>query len=202
MTRLLLNARIRMNGRAWQVRAGIANATLFAAVVLAATCGRAGLYADSPRPTEYQVKAAYLANFAKFVEWPPGAVTDDKPIPICVLGQDPFGPVLDAALSGESVDRHPLVARRISAMSDVDGCRIVFVSSNETMAGAVVAAAERASVLTVSDMPGFLKQGGMIEFVLDANRVRFEINLAAARTAGLNLSSELLRVAMAVRRTL
>jgi hypothetical protein len=86
-------------------------------------------------------------------------------------------------------------------MSDVDGCRIVFVSSNEAMAGAALAAAERTPILTVSDIPGFLKQGGMIEFVLDANRVRFEINLAAARAAGLNLSSELLRVATAVRRT-
>lgn len=182
-------------------RTSFALATLWAGVVLAATCGRAGLYADSSRPTEYQVKAAYLANFAKFVEWPPGAVTAGNPIPICVVGQDPFGPVLDAAVSGESVDRHPLVARRIGSMSDVDGCRIVFVSSNEAMAGAALAAAERTPILTVSDIPGFLKQGGMIEFVLDANRVRFEINLAAARAAGLNLSSELLRVATAVRRT-
>lgn len=198
MTTVRRNA---MNRAARQVRASIAKATLCAAVVLAATCWRAGLYADSPRPTEYQVKAAYLANFAKFVAWPPGAVTDGNPIPICVAGEDPFGPVLDAAISGERVDHHPLVARRIGAAGDVDGCRIVFVSSNEAMAGAVLAAAERTPILTVSDLPGFLKQGGMIEFVLDANRVRFEINLAAARTAGLNLSSELLRVATVVRKT-
>ncbi|HWD97546.1 MAG TPA: YfiR family protein [Bryobacteraceae bacterium] len=201
MTTVRLNARITMNGAARRVRARVARATVYGTLVLAAIYGRAGLYADSPRPTEYQVKAAYLANFAKFVEWPPGAVTDSNPIPICVVGQDPFGPVLDATVSGESVDRHPLVARRIGSMSDVDGCRIVFVSSSEAMAGAVLAAAERAPILTVSDVPGFLKQGGMIEFVLDANRVRFEINLAAARAAGLNLSSELLRVATAVRRT-
>jgi YfiR/HmsC-like len=147
------------------------------------------------------VKAAYLANFAKFVEWPPGAVTDDSPIPVCVAGQDPFGPALDAALSGESVDRHRLVARRISGMRDVDGCRILFVSSNEGLIDSVLASAERMPILTVSDSPGFLRRGGMIEFVLGANRVRFEINLDAARTAGLNLSSELLRVATSVRRT-
>jgi hypothetical protein len=188
-------------GHSRRICASFAIATLCAAAVLAATFGRAGLYADNSRPTEYQVKAAYLANFAKFVGWPPGAVTDHNPIPICVVGQDPFGPVLDAAVKGERVDHHPLVARRIDAVGDVDECRIVFVSSDETIAGAVVAAAGQTPILTVSDLPGFLKQGGMIEFVLDANRVRFEINLAAARTAGLNLSSELLRVATAVRRT-
>jgi hypothetical protein len=178
----------------------MAVAAACAALMLPVTRGRDGLYADSRRPTEYQVKAAYLANFARFVEWPRGAIADDNPIPVCVVGQDPFGPALDAALSGESVDRHPLVPRRIGGMREVDGCRILFVPSSEALMGSVVPA-ERLPILTVSDAPGFLKRGGMIEFVLDANRVRFKINLAAARTAGLNLSSELLRVAVAVRRT-
>src|SRR6185503_2472570 len=104
------------------------------------------------------------------------------------------------ALSGESVGGHSLVAKRIGGMREVDGCRILFVS-NQTLIDSAALAAERMPILTVSDSPDFLKRGGMIEFVLDSNRVRFEINLAAAKTAGLNLSSELLRVATAVRKT-
>jgi hypothetical protein len=173
---------------------------VYAALMLPTPRGRDGLYADNHRPTEYQVKAAYLANFAKFVEWPPGALPDDNPIPVCVAGQDPFGAALDAALSGESVGGHSLVAKRIGGMREVDGCRILFVS-NQTLIDSAALAAERMPILTVSDSPDFLKRGGMIEFVLDSNRVRFEINLAAAKTAGLNLSSQLLRVATTVRNT-
>ncbi len=157
------------------------------------------LSAESHRPTEYQVKATYLANFARFVEWPPGSITDDNPIPVCVVGQDPFGPALDAALSGENVGGHSLVPRRIAGMREVEGCRILFIPSNDVQLDAVISA-DRMPILTVSDAPGFVNRGGMIEFVLDSNRVRFEINLAAARAAGLNLSSELLRVATAVRK--
>jgi len=86
-------------------------------------------------------------------------------------------------------------------MRDVNGCRVLFVPSNEALIESAVVSAERMPLLTVSDAPDFLKRGGMIKFVLDSNRVRFEINLAAAKTAGLNLSSELLRVATAVRKT-
>jgi hypothetical protein len=201
MTPVQLYARLAIAAVAPHGRARVARATLCAAVALAAVWGGHGLNGDSRRPTEYQVKAAYLANFAKFIEWPPGSITDDHPVPVCIVGQDPFGPVLDAALNGESVDRHPLVPRRISAIRDADGCRILFISASEPVIDSVIASVERMPVLTVSDMPGFLKHGGIIEFVLEANRVRFEINLAAARTAGLNLSSELLRVATGVRRT-
>jgi hypothetical protein len=184
-----------------QFRACVSLAAVWAALMLPNSRGRDRLYADSRRPTEYQVKAAYLANFTKFVEWPPGAITDDDPIPVCVAGQDPFGPALDAAVNGERVGGHPLVARRIGDMRDLDGCRVLFVPSNEALIESAVVSAERMPILTVSDAPDFLKRGGMIEFVLASNRVRFEINLAAARTAGLNLSSELLRVATAVRKT-
>lgn len=182
-------------------RACITVATVWTALMFPNSRGRDHLYADSRRPTEYQVKAAYLANFAKFIEWPPGAISDNSPIPVCVAGQDPFGPALDAAISGESVRGHPLVARRILDMRDLDGCRILFVPSNEALIESAVVSAERMPLLTVSDAPDFLKRGGMIEFVFASNRVRFEINLAAAKTAGLNLGSELLRVATAVRNT-
>lgn len=201
MARAALFPRLVIAALAPHGRARVSGAALFAAAALASLWGGNGLDGDSRRPTEYQVKAAYLANFARFVEWPPGALADDQPIPVCILGQDPFGPVLDAALSGESVERHPLVARRIGAIRNADDCRIIFISSSELVIDSVIASVEGMPILTVSDVPGFLKHGGMIEFVLEANRVRFEINLSTARAAGLNLSSELLRVATAVRRT-
>ncbi len=159
-----------------------------------------GAQAQTAKPTEYQVKAAYLANFVRFIEWPakPGAPADE-PFHVCVLGQDPFGPALDAALAGETLERHPLVPRRVATPRDAVGCRVLFIGADSDVKK-TLAALEKSSVLTVSDLPQFLKRGGMIQFVLEANKVRFEVGLAAAKSAGLILSSELLKVAAAVRR--
>jgi hypothetical protein len=154
---------------------------------------------QTAKPTEYQVKAAYLVNFLKFIEWPASAASvADDPYPVCVLGQDPFGSALDAALAGESVKGHPLVPRRVSKTRDAAGCRVVFLGADSGDIKKTVTALDK-SALTVSDLPQFLKRGGMIQFVLEGNRVRFEVNLAAAKAAGLSLSSELLKVAAAVR---
>ena len=160
------------------------------------------LHAQAPKPTEYEVEAAYLSNFGRFVEWParPGAAND--PFYVCVLGQDYFGPLLDSALKGETIGSAPMAARRISGVEEAAGCRILFIStSKEPQLSATLAALGKLNILTVSDIPGFTRRGGMIQFVLDGNRVRFEINLAAAQRAGLTLSSELLKVAVTVRRT-
>jgi YfiR/HmsC-like len=160
------------------------------------------LKAQVPKPTEYEVQAAYLSNFGRFVEWPVRAGANERdPFYICVLGQDPFGPLLDAALKGETIGGAPMAARRVAGVSDTANCRIVYVNpSKDTPLKSVLATLGNANVLTVSDAAGFTDQGGMIQFVLDGNRVRFEINLAAAQRAGLNLSSQLLKVAVAVRR--
>jgi hypothetical protein len=158
--------------------------------------------AQVAKPTEYQVKAAYLSNFGRFVEWPAAALAQaENAFPICVLGEDPMGASLDAALAGETIDRLPLVARRIGKVGEAAGCRILYVgASEESSLPAIVKALEKTSVLTVSDIPQFTTRGGMIEFAVNNNRVRFEVNLAAARRAGLTLSSELLKLAVAVRR--
>ncbi len=156
--------------------------------------------AQTAKPTEYQVKAAYLANFVHFIEWPAKAgAAADEPFQICVLGPDPFGPALDAALAGETVNHHPLVPRRVVNPREAVSCRVLFISADSDVKKAL-AALDKSSVLTVSDLPQFLKRGGMIQFVLEANKVRFEVGLAAAKSAGLTLSSELLKVAAAVRR--
>jgi hypothetical protein len=159
------------------------------------------LHAQAPKPTEYEVEAAYLSNFGRFVEWPARAGTATDSFHVCVLGQDPFGPLLDAALKGETIGNAPMAAKRISGPEEAGGCRILFVSSSkDSQLNAILAALRTSNILTVADMPGFTRRGGMIQFVLEGNRVRFEINLAAAQRAGLTLSSELLKVAVAIRR--
>jgi hypothetical protein len=159
------------------------------------------LRAQAQKPTEFEVEAAYLSNFGRFVEWPARAGSAADPFYICVLGQDTFGPLLDAALKGETIGAAPMVAKRIAGPEEAAGCRILFVSaSKDTQLNAILTALRTSNILTVGDMPGFTRRGGMIQFVLDGNRVRFEINLAAAQRARLTLSSELLKVAVAIRR--
>ena len=151
------------------------------------------------RPTEYQVKAAYLFNFGKFVKWPASAVSD-KDFAICLLGSDPFRGILQSIVSGERIDGKPATVRHVNSAEDTTGCRIVFVSDSEQgQLGPIMAALRRSPVLTVSDADGFVDHHGIIQFVMDGDRVRFQVNLSAAENAGLVLSSELLKVATAVK---
>lgn len=157
------------------------------------------LRAQTAKPGEYGVKAVYLFNFGKFIEWPASAKKDDS-FAICVLGADPFGSVLDATLAGEAIDNRKLVAKRIASARDAD-CRILFVSSSEApRLKDILASLNKSAILTVSDLPDFTVNGGMIQFVLQGDKVRFEVNLTAAEKADLTLSSQLLKVAQAVRR--
>ncbi len=164
--------------------------------------GTSCLHAQQSKPTEYQVKAAYLYNFGRFVKWPPGLAADKgDSFLVCVLGRDPFGSILDSTLAGEALEGKPVVIRRIAKPQDAADCRILFVSSTEeNHLKEILAAIDQAGVLTVSDIPGFSRRGGMIQFVVEGDRIRFEINLATAESAKLVLSSELLKVAAAVRR--
>lgn len=159
--------------------------------------------AQTSRPTEYQVKAAYLYDFSHFIQWPSQPGNDGKAtFAICVLGKDPFGPILDVALAGAARPDQNLVARRISNLQDALACRILFISvSEQNHLKEVLMAMNKASVLTVSDIPRFSERGGMIEFVLKGDKVRFDVNLASAIDAGLTVSSDLLRVALTVRRS-
>ncbi len=150
----------------------------------------------APAP-EYQLKAVFLFHFAQFVQWPAEALPDSAgPLVIGVFGEDPFGPYLDDAVRGETVQGHPLVVQRYRTVQEIGTCHILFVSPGE--AGryeALRSALGARSVLTVSDAAGFDAKGGMIRFVTERNRIRLRINLAAARDAGLTLSSKLLRAA-------
>ncbi len=143
----------------------------------------AGSFAQQVKAGEYTVKATYLYNFARFVEWP-SAVAQQGPFAICVLGTDPFGETLDATLAGEAKGGKPVVARRVSSPRDSAHCRMLFISASESnRLKDILAAVDKSGVLTVSDMPEFTRRGGMIQFVMEGKRVRFEVNLSTARSA-------------------
>ncbi|HWF39006.1 MAG TPA: YfiR family protein [Candidatus Acidoferrales bacterium] len=157
-------------------------------------------FAQSDSPNEYQVKAAFLFNFAKFVDWPPGTYANaQSPFAICVLGDDPFGHVLENTLAGKSLGAHPVVLRRTKDLAEARRCQVVFVSSSEMHRyGEVVEGVRGARVLLVGETDGFASSGGAIEFTLEGNHVRFAINPEAAQRAGLTLSSKLLMLARIV----
>jgi hypothetical protein len=174
----------------------------FTALALACMLVRAqGVWAQGSKPTDYDVKAVYLYNFGRFVEWPASITPKSDSFTVCVLGHDPFGPALDATLAGETIGGKSVAAKRISNPQEAGSCQIVFLSSSEdSRLNKIVEALDKEVVLTVSDMPQFAQRGGMIQFVLEGKKVRFEVNLTAVQRAGLTLSSELLKVATTVRR--
>jgi hypothetical protein len=161
------------------------------------------LRAQQTKASENEVKAAYLYNFGRFVQWSPGAIAaKGESFPICVFGQDPFGAVLDTILSGESIGGKAVVAKRVSKAHDALDCRVLYISASEdSRLKEILAGLDKAGVLTVSDIPQFSQRGGMIQFVVVANKIRFEVNLTSAQDAGLTLSSDLLKVAVAVRKS-
>lgn len=146
------------------------------------------------------VEAAFIYNFAKFVEWPSQAFDgSDAPLVIGIIGEDPFGPVMEQIVQGKQVDGHPFVIRRVRANDDMRNRQILFISSSE--GGKTKQLLERLKgtpVLTISDARAFAKQGGVIDFVVEQGKVRFEINVNAARRAGLTISSRLLSLAKIV----
>jgi hypothetical protein len=146
---------------------------------------------------EYQVKAVFVFNFSRFVEWPAQAFTaPDEPFVIGVLGDDPFGTRLDEAIKGELINGHPLVVRRFHHIDDIEHCRILFIDRSEsTQLSQVLAALDHHSTLTVSDVDGASEHGVMVQFVTENNRIRLRINVDSARAAGLTISSKLLRPA-------
>lgn len=148
---------------------------------------------------EYAIKAAYLYNFAKFVEWPPGAFpTSDSPLVICIAGENPFGTAL-AALQGKSVESRPVKVLDLPTVTGLDQCNVVFFGRAEQgRFKTVLAKLARLPILTVSDISDFAQAGGMIGLFEAEQRIRFSINITAARQANLKLSSQLLKLATIV----
>lgn len=170
-----------------------------AAVLWCVTAARPA--AQRPTASEYDVKAAYLFSFGRFVQWPPGPQRTASTFDICVIGADPFGPALDHVVEDAQLGGRRVQARRITAPDAAGGCHVLFVADTDAARiDLVLKALAMADVLTVGDSPGFLDHGGMIRFVTQGSRVRFEVNLTATQASGLTLSSDLLRVASVVRR--
>jgi hypothetical protein len=174
---------------------GWASPWLTLGVVLFAGAATAG--AQSGTPVEYRLKAVFLFNFAQFVEWPAEAFPDaGAPLVIGVIGDDPFGPVLDEAVKDEKIGGRPLAIRRFKPADDLTTCHILFISrSEEGHLEQIVARLQGRSILTVSDSDGSAQRGVMIRFFTENRKIRLKINLEAARAARLVLSSKLLRPA-------
>jgi hypothetical protein len=158
---------------------------------------------STSKPTEYQVKAAYLYNFARFVTWPAtAAASPENTVAMCVLGDGSFATLLETTGASLMIDGKRTIVRRLPTAEAAGTCSVLFISASARLPPDQVSAAiHQRGVLTVSDLPEFTRRGGIIQFVIEGSRIRFEVNLAAADQAGLTLSSELLKVARAVRRT-
>jgi hypothetical protein len=151
---------------------------------------------------EYELKAAFVFNFIKFTEWPADESNkSDEPFVIGVLGKDPFGGALDRVIDGETIHNRKIVVRRFARMDDLAAnSQILFISaSEEHNLGAVVKLLDGQAVLTISEIANFTERGGVIELKKDGNRIVFEVNLSAAKRAGLSLNAQLLKLAKAVR---
>lgn len=147
---------------------------------------------------EYEVKAAFLLNFTKFIDWPPTAFADaTAPFAVCVVGKDPFGRALADIIQGETVNGRRLAVKTFAETPRAQQCQVMFFGGSDRDAGSALRDIGP-GVLTVGEGARFLQDGGMIAFVLENRRVRFDINQGAAERAGLKLSSKLLSVARVV----
>ena len=156
--------------------------------------------AQSKSAGEYEVKAAFLYNFAKFIDWPANSFAGPQsPFLICILGADPFGRAMDDALQGKMVGSHLVAIQRVKEFADLRHCQMVFVSSSESPRLAKILQSLRgSSVLVVGESEGFAIAGGTIQFAIEQDRVRFLINPDAAENAGIKVSSKLLALAKVV----
>jgi hypothetical protein len=152
----------------------------------------------SAQAPEYDLKAAFLFNFAKFVEWPASAFSSARaPLTICVYGEDPFGSTLDTVVQGERVGERSLLVQRPDSLDDLGECHVLFVCRSEKdRLAEVMTQIEGKPVLTVADTDGFLRAGGVINFILEGSKVRFLIGQEAAERSGLQISSKLMRLAV------
>jgi hypothetical protein len=149
---------------------------------------------------DYQVKAVFLFNFTQFVEWPADAFAHvNTPLVIGVLGEDPFGAYLDETVRGETANGRPLIVARYRRVQEIEDCQVLFISRSETdRLEQKLASLAGKPILTVGDVEGFARRGGMIDLATVAGKIQLRINLEAAKAAHLTISSKLLRPAKIV----
>lgn len=177
-------------------------AVIAANLLILAVAGRTPALAQDVEAPEYQVKAAFLYNFAKFAEWPTNTfASTNAPMTFGVFGPNPFRGELKRALQGRSINGHPLRFRELTATDELKQCQVVFISAkHREPLNEILNAVRTVPVLTVGEEPGhFIEAGGIINFILEDDKVHFEINNEAARRVGLKLSSKLLSLATRVK---
>ena len=179
---------------------GLVNKVLVLLLFLALTSSMLGTQVRAQTPDEYQVKAAFLYNFVKFVEWPVEAFGDNRaPVVIGVVGDDPFGSKIDQLIKGKIANGRPLVLKRFPNFKALTFCHILFICSSEKNNLRQALAAAGAGVLTVGETERFTQMGGIINFTIVDSKVRFEINQVAADRAGLKISAKLLNLSRPAR---
>ena len=172
---------------------------LFPVVLVAALAGHPACAQAEAATTEDEIKAAYLFNFARFVEWPPRSQAGDAALVIGVFDRDGFAATLEIVVRDKTVNGRRLLVKRLTVPQDSRVCHIVFIAAaHRRLLREVFEAANLAGVLTVGESDHFARSGGMINFIKDANRIRFEINVDATARAGLRVSSRLLQLARVV----
>ena len=148
---------------------------------------------------EYEIKAAFIYNFVKFVEWPPDDTSNADPITIAVVGKDPFGDALDL-IREKTIGVRKIVVKRFARVDDIAKCQVLFISSSQhEQLPHILKVTKKWHVLTIGEVTGFAQSGGIINFIIVDDKVRFEINVDAAQRAGLKISSQLLKLASIVR---
>ena len=168
--------------------------------LMSAAADVAGAQARQASPLEAQVKGAFLAKFAGYVNWPPGALgAADDPLLLCVIGRDPFGADFDGVTARQRVDQHPIMVRRLDSTAGAARCHIAFLGgSAKQSTAAMLEALSGQPILTITD--GSLGTGrGMVHFALKDGRVRFHIDDALAARANLSISARLLDLALSVK---
>jgi hypothetical protein len=177
-----------------------ASSRLVLVAAFSAAALRTQVGAQATPPTEYEVKAAFLYNFARFVHWPSIAFEGKEgTFVIAILGADPFGHALERLLSGKTVGGRQLEIRRFASANEVQGCQMLFISAAlASQVSETLEIFEKRPILTVSDIEEFVERGGAIELMIVENKVRFAINLSAARASALEISSQLLKLATRV----
>lgn len=155
--------------------------------------------AETGKLSETEVKASYLYNFAKYVDWPAASFArDNTPLTICIIGKSPLNDVIES-LAGKTVRNRRMVVRQFSRLEDLNECHILFISAEaKTSLTQILTSIAPRSILTVSDSKGFAAAGGVIEFVPVGDKIRFEINGRAAQRVNIRISSHLLRLATTV----
>lgn len=155
------------------------------------------LSAQNASTREYQVKAVFLFNFSQFVEWPANSfASPQSPAIIGILGKDPFGTYLEETIAGESINKHPLVIQRFNSVDEVTKCHILFINENDKgKLEQIIQKLKGKNILTISDVNGFSKVGGMVRLYTKNDKINIQINLDEAKAENLVVSSKLLKLA-------